>query len=225
MKVLGVIPARGGSKAIPRKNIVPLGGRPLIHWTIKSAMKSKLRRVVISTDDVEIREVAQRIGGDAPFLRPKEIATDDSPTIDVVLHALSVLREDYDAVMVLQPTSPFRTSDDIDSCLDLLSENPDADSVISIVAVGKYHPARMKYFENGLLLDPPFGELRENQRRQELRTMFIRNGAIFLTRTRTLINRSFKGRKSLGFEMPFERSVDIDELRDLRVAESLLRLQ
>jgi CMP-N-acetylneuraminic acid synthetase len=223
VKVLGVIPARGGSKAIPRKNIAPLGGRPLIDWSLKAAACSRLDRVIVSTDDPEIRSITQQLGGDVPFLRPVEMATDDAETIDVILHAMTVVGSGYDAVMVLQPTSPFRLSDDIDSCIDLLAEDPLADSVISVVAVGGHHPARMKYLEHGVLVDPTFGELRENQPRQELQPMFIRNGAIYLTRWKTLLERSFKGKRSLGYEMPVERSVNIDEFHDLRFAEWLLK--
>jgi CMP-N-acetylneuraminic acid synthetase len=163
-----------------------------------------------------------KLGGDVPFLRPAELATDHAETIDVVLHAMSAVEDEYDAVMTLQPTSPFRVVDDIDTCIRLLAENPTADSVISVVAVGGHHPARMKYLEDGFLIDPTFCEARENQPRQELRPMFIRNGAIYLTRSTTLQVRSFKGKRSLGYEMPVERSVNIDEMHDLRFAESLL---
>jgi len=225
MRVLGVIPARGGSKAIPRKNIVELGGRPLIDWSLKVAKRSQLHRTIVSTDDPEIRDLAVKLGGDVPFLRPAEFATDHAETIDVVLHAMSAVEDEYDAVMTLQPTSPFRVVDDIDTCIRLLAENPTADSVISVVAVGGHHPARMKYLEDGVLIDPTFCEARENQPRQELRPMFIRNGAIYFTRSRTLRERSFKGKSSLGYEMPVERSVNIDELHDLRFAESLLAYQ
>ena len=225
MKVLGIIPARGGSKAIPHKNIVALGGRPLIDWSLKTSSGSQLRRVIVSTDDPKIREVAIELGADVPFLRPAEIATDQAETIDSVLHAMDTLGEEYDAVMTLQPTSPFRSTYDIDACIQMLAQNPTADSVISVVAVGGHHPARMKYLIDGVLIDPTFCETRENQPRQELRPMVIRNGAIYLTRWRTLLERSFKGNKSLGYEMPIERSINIDEVHDLRFAESLLASQ
>ena len=220
MKVLGVIPARGGSKAIPRKNLVELGGKPLIQWTIEAARESHLSNFLVSTDDAEIAEFAESLGSFVPGLRPAHLATDESRTIDVVLHVLTQSPE-FDAVMVLQPTSPFRTSTDINVCLQML-EDSDADSVISVAEVGGTHPARMKYLQENVLIDPSFAEEYENQPRQELRPMFIRNGAIYLARKETVLRGTLKGDKSLGYVMPAEKSINIDDMFDLRVAISLL---
>lgn len=221
MRVLGVIPARGGSKAIPGKNLVELGGKPLIEWTLDAAEASRLDRVVVSTDDEAIAACCMNHGTEVPFRRPVELSTDSAQTIDAVLHAMDSLKEEFDAVMLLQPTTPFRSVDDIDQCVELLKSS-DADSVISVVDVVGHHPARMKFLVDGVLVDPPFAELVENQPRQELRPMFIRNGAVYLTRVKTLRTRSFKGNKSLGFVMPAERSVNIDDLNDLRIARAML---
>lgn len=225
MNVLGIVPARGGSKSIPRKNLAPLGGEPLISWTLEAATQSLLTRVMVSTDDVEIADVARKLGADVPFLRPKNIARDTTEMLDVVEHAMTELNFEGGAVMVLQPTSPFRSTADINACLELLIQNPEVDSVISVVSVGSYHPARMKYLENGLLIDPPFGEERENQRRQELKQMYIRNGAIYLTRRETLKARTFKGRRSLAYVMPEERSINIDSPYDLALARAVLSIR
>jgi len=224
MKVLGIIPARGGSKAIPRKNLVFLGGKPLLAWTCESATQSNLDRVIVSTDDHEIAELASSHGVEVPFLRPSELSGDLSLTIDAVLHAMRNINEGFDAVMVLQPTSPFRTTQDINECISLLEESK-ADSVISVVDVGGHHPARMKYLNQGLLVDPPFVESRENQPRQELQPMYIRNGAVYLTRTETLQQGSFKGSRSAAHIMPVDRSINIDEPFDLIVAEAVLSHQ
>lgn len=221
MRILGIIPARGGSKAIPRKNLVMLGGKPLLAWTCDAAKKSKLDRIIVSTDNEEIARVAVSYGVDVPFLRPAELSEDSSATIDAVVHALKAIDEEFDAVMVLQPTSPFRTTQDIDECLALLEQSA-ADSVISVVDVGGYHPARMKYLDGGRLVDPPFAELRENQPRQELVPMYIRNGAVYLTRTETLLKGSFKGADCIAYVMPADRSVNIDEPIDMIVAEAIL---
>ena len=221
MRVLGVIPARGGSKAIPGKNLVELGGKPLIKWTLDAASASTLERVVVSTDDDKIADYCVEHGTEVPFRRPRELSTDTAQTIDAVIHALDVLNEDFDAVMLLQPTTPFRSSEDIDRCVKMLSSS-DADSVISVVDVAGHHPARMKFLEDGLLIDPPFAEAIENQPRQELRPMFIRNGAVYLTRVKTLRMRSFKGQKCMAFVMPAERSINIDDMSDLRIARALL---
>jgi N-acylneuraminate cytidylyltransferase len=222
VKVLGIIPARGGSKAIPRKNLALLGDRSLLEWACVAATHSNLNRVVISTDDVEIASLGAALGAEVPFLRPPELSGDTAPTIDAVLHAIDSLLEQYDAVMVLQPTTPFRTTEDINKCLALLNES-NADSVISVVDVGGHHPARMKYIDDGFLVDPPFAELGENQRRQELRRMYLRNGAVYLTRTEIVRRGTLKGERSLAYVMPAERSINIDEPFDLMVAQALFQ--
>lgn len=220
MRVLGLIPARGGSKGVTGKNLRKVGGRTLIEWTAMSALASRLERTVISTDSEEIAGEARRCGVDVPFVRPAKLATDTSLSIDVVQHALSDLRETWDAVMLLQPTSPFRTAADIDTCITML-ETGDADSVISVKNVGDHHPARMKYMLDGVLTDPPFAEDYEGKPRQQLVPMFLRNGAIYLTRTEVLLAGSFKGSVSLGYVMTEYRSVNIDTEFDLAVAETL----
>lgn len=224
MRVLGVVPARGGSRGVPRKNIAPLGGRPLLDWTAGAALASRLDRVVLSTDDDAIAAVGRAAGLDVPFLRPAELATDDAASIDVMLHALDSAEATdgpYDAVMMLQPTTPLRASADIDGALDLLSAS-DADAVISVADVGGHHPARMKWLDGDRLIDPPYAEAVENQPRQQLRRTVIRNGALYLTRTEVLRRRSFKGDHCLALVMPDERSVNIDTPFDLLVAEALV---
>jgi CMP-N-acetylneuraminic acid synthetase len=223
--VLGLITARGGSKEIPRKNITLLGGKPLISYTIEAATHSKLLgRCIVSTDSQEIIEVCRKWDADIPFVRPSELAQDDTPTLPVVLHALDTLQESYDAVMLLQPTNPFRTAEDIDQAIRLLILDPSADSVISVVKVGDNHPARMKQVIDGVLIDPPFAEETEGQRRQDLPEFYLRNGAIYLTRTNVIIKQqSLKGKRSLAYIMPEERSVNVDGYLDLLLAETILR--
>ena len=218
MKVLGLIPARGGSQTIKRKNMIDLGGVPLIEWTIKTALDASLSRVIVSTDDKEIADFSEKIGCEVPFIRPSALATSSALAIDVINHALDVLGEEFDAVMMLQPTTPFRTKEDIEQSIQIIG---DASSVISVVAVDGAHPARMKYIEEGLLIDPPFAERIENMPRQELRRVFIRNGAIYLTKVPYLREKTFKGPKSMALIMPPERSVNIDSEFDLRVARAI----
>ena len=218
MKVLGLIPARGGSQTIKRKNMVDLGGIPLIEWTIRTALSSSVSRVIVSTDDFEIAEFSKSKGCEVPFIRPSELATNSALAIDVVNHALDVIKEDFDAVMVLQPTTPFRIPDDIEESLRMIG---DASSVISVSAVEGPHPARMKYIESGFLIDPPFTEAIENMPRQQLRKVFVRNGAIYLTKVPYLRQKSFKGPKSRALVMPEERSVNIDSQFDLRIARAI----
>lgn len=222
MKILGIVPARGGSKGVPGKNIRPLAGKPLIVHTLEAAHASGLAQVIVTTDDPSIAAVARAAGGSVPFVRPAELATDTAKSIDVALHALQAMEQRegmrYDAIMLLQPTTPFRTTGDIDQAISLLEHNPEADSVISVVDVEAFHPARMKYMEGDRLIDPPFCEAYENQNRQELRPMFIRNGAIYLTRRKTLLAKSYKGDVCMGLVMPNERSINIDTLHDFEYA-------
>jgi CMP-N,N'-diacetyllegionaminic acid synthase len=221
MKILGIIPARGGSKGVPDKNIKPLAGKPLIAYTIHAANQSKLDRVIVSTDSNKIAEVAQQYEVDVPFLRPAELGTDNAKAIPVIQHALQFLSkkgEEYDAVMMLQPTTPFRRTEDINEAIDILKRTG-ADSVISVVNVEGHHPARMKYLgDDGRLIDPPFCEAYENQPRQELEPMYLRNGAIYLTRKEILLQNSFKGKDCRAQIMAQEYSVNIDTEFDFAYA-------
>ena len=229
MNVLGIIPARGGSKGVKRKNIAYLGDKPLIAYTIEVALQSKLNRVIVSTEDDEIIEVALNHGANVPFKRPMELALDTSNSIDVAIHGLNKMEllEDkiYDAVMYLQPTTPFRSASDINNCIDLLEQNKQADSVISVVDVNGYYPERMKYIENGYLIDPEFGEKKEGQNRQELRSIYIKNGAVYLSRRQTLLNGTLKGDRSLAYEMSYYDSVNIDTVEDFEFAQWVLDKQ
>lgn len=223
MKVLGVIPARGGSKGVPGKNIKLLAGKPLISHTIDAALSSVLTKVIVSTDDDAIKRTALKAGVAVPFKRPAELASDTAKSIDVARHALLTMEEldktTFDAIMLLQPTAPFRTPEDINEAIRILESTPEADSVISVVDVEAHHPARMKYLEGGRLIDPPFCEAYENQNRQELRPMYIRNGAIYLTKRDALLKNSYKGKICMALIMPASRSVNIDTLQDFEYAE------
>jgi len=235
MRVLGVVPARGGSKAIPGKNVTDLGGVPLLAWTARAALAAPLARVVLSTDDTAIADVGRDEGLDVPFVRPAALATDDASSLDVALHALEAIEameaqaaldagtvvEPYDAIMLLQPTTPFRSKADISAAIAQLDVTG-ADSVIGVVDVGGHHPARMKFLDDDRLVDPPFVEDVENQPRQELPRMVIRNGAVYLTRTHVLRGRTFKGEDARALVMPAERSVNIDVPMDLLLARTLV---
>lgn len=222
MIVWGIVPARGGSRGIPRKNIIDLGGKPLLAWTAETALASSLQRVILSTEDPEIAEVGRASGLEVPFLRPPELATHDAKSIDLVLHALDTLDGEPDAVMLLQPTTPFRDIRDIEGSIALLESHPDTDSVISVAPVGGHHPARMQFIEDGVLVNPPFAEAVEGTPRQFLEPLYIRNGAIYLTRTAVIRSAgSFRGATSRAWVMPPERSVNLDDEIDLIVARAL----
>jgi CMP-N,N'-diacetyllegionaminic acid synthase len=230
MRVLGLIPARGGSKGVLRKNIRSLCGRPLLHYTAESALAARcLARVVLSTDDDEIAAIGRSCGLEVPFMRPAALAGDDTPMMPVVLHAISVLEErgdTFDAVCLLQPTNPLRRSDDIDGAIDLLDRSG-ADAVISFVDAGEKHPARMKFLgPDGRIIDPPFAESFEGQRRQDLPKLYLREGSIYLTRTQVLkTQQSFKGRDCRAWIMPEDRACNIDTPFDFWLAEQLLSQQ
>jgi N-acylneuraminate cytidylyltransferase/CMP-N,N'-diacetyllegionaminic acid synthase len=221
-QVLGVIPARGGSKGIPKKNLAALAGRPMIAWTIEAALRSRcLTRVIVSTDDQEIADISQRLGAEVPFLRPAELARDETPGIDPVLHLITWLETEADYhpeyVMLLQPTSPLRTTEDIDGAFRLATEHH-CDSVIS-VSEADTHPYWMKRInDRGELEDfsPVPGKYSQ---RQDLPPAYKLNGAIYLVRTsRMLSDKTFYGHKTLPYIMPAERSLDVDSLWDLHVA-------
>ena len=180
--VLGLIPARGGSSGIPRKNIIPMAGRPLLSYTCEAALGSRvLSRVVLSTDDEEIAGVGRHCGVEVPFLRPADLARDDTPSVRVAQHALDWLREregwEADVLVLLQPTSPLRLSHHIDEALDRMVDG-EAETVVSVVPVPhRYHPYAIMSARNGYLEDfwqtpLPFDRFR----RQNLPTFYARNG-------------------------------------------------
>ena len=228
MRVLAIVTARGGSKGIPRKNIVPLLGKPLLEYTADAALSAKrLIRVILSTEDEEIAHIGRQCGLDIPFLRPVELAADDTPTISVLQDAVRRLEasgERYDAVLTLQPTNPLRLPEDIDGSIEQLEESG-ADSVISFVDVGEKHPARMKFVSpDGRVLDPPFAEAFEGQRRQDLPKLYLREGSIYLTRHAVLMEQnSLKGRDCRIWIIPQERYCNIDTPFDLFLAEQMLK--
>lgn len=228
MRTLGIVTARGGSKGIPKKNIFPILGRPLLAYTADAALAARrLDRVILSTEDPELAEVGRRLGLDVPFLRPAELAQDATPHVPVVQHALAQAEATdgrYDAVLTLQPTNPLRLPEDIDGAIELLEET-DADSVISFAPVGDKHPARMKELDSeGWVVDPPFAEAFEGQPRQQLSKLYLRDGSIYLTRRAVLMEQnSLKGKRCRAWIMPEERACNIDTPIDLVIVEQLLQ--
>jgi CMP-N-acetylneuraminic acid synthetase len=227
-EVLGVIPARGGSKSIPRKNIARLHGKPILAYTIEAALGCRsLTRVIVSSEDAEILEVARQYGAATPFIRPAELATDEAPTLPVVQHAVAEMERlgglTFDYIVLLQPTTPLRRSQDIDAAVDKLIATA-ADSVVSVCEVGAYHPARMRQIVDDRLVDLPVREPQEMLRRQDLPPVYIRNGAIYaVKRDVVMLENSMIGRVSRPYIMPEERSVNIDSRLDFLLAEILLR--
>ena len=226
-KILTVIPARGGSKGIPRKNIVKINDRPLIDYTIQAALQvSRINHVIVSTEDEEIASISRGLGAEVPFMRPNHLAVDQAQSAPVVIDALYRMEEinniKYDAVLMLQPTSPLRTSKHIEKALDLFFSQ-ECDSVVSVVSVGGTHPFRMKRLVDDRLvnyIDQGFWDMRP---RQELPPVYIRNGSIYLIERDVLINKGqMIGEKCLGMVMGDKESINIDTPLDLKLAELLL---
>ncbi len=230
IKILAIIPARGGSKGIPRKNIKKLNGKPLIYYSIDAAKKSKLiTDFIVSTDDLEIKEISESYGALVPFIRPKDLSNDKALAVPTIKHSLIYCEQmnnyKYDYVVMLQPTAPLRTHNDIDKCLEKLIKN-DADGIISIVDVGNYHPYKMKKINNDEKLIDFINSGLENPPRQSLPSVFIVNGAVYATKRDVFFNyNTFKGKTCLPFIMPKSRSVNIDEPEDFLVAEYFLNLK
>jgi N-acylneuraminate cytidylyltransferase len=220
-KVLAIIPARGGSKSVPRKNIKLLGDHPLIAWTINEAKKSAyIDRLIVSTDDEEIAEVARKYDCEVPFLRPAELAQDNTPGIDPVLHALMMI-PGYDYVMLLQPTSPLRKVNDIDGCLEKCIHEK-ANSTVSVSLVDK-SPFWMYSMTERSLLEPVMAHKTPYTRRQDIPTIYSLNGAVYVAQSEWLQStQTFLTQETIGFIMPKERSVDVDTPLDFLIVESLL---
>lgn len=222
-KILGIIPARGGSKGVPRKNVRVVGGKPLIAWTIDEAKKSKyLDRIILSSDDDEIIDVARQYKCDVPFKRPSELASDDSPAIATVVHAISNMKESFDYLVLLQPTSPMRTVEDIDGCIEKCL-NMKSLSCVSVSVVDK-SPYWMFSVDDASRMTPILESATLYQRRQDLPLAYTLNGAVYVAECHWLEAKGeFVDDKTLAYEMPKNRSVDIDTKSDLKYLEFLLK--
>ncbi len=217
--VLAIIPARGGSKGVPRKNIREVAGKPLLAWTIEEAKKSKyIDRLVLSSDDTEIIEVAKAWGCEAPFVRPAELARDETPGVDPVLHALDML-PGYDWVVLLQTTSPLRTVADIDGCIENCATNR-AHACVTVVEA-EQSPYWMCTLDAGGTMQPLIATGNRFARRQDLPAVYALNGAVYMAACDWLReHKTFVTGETLGFVMPRERSLDVDTAMDLQILNS-----
>ena len=221
-RLLAVIPARGGSKRLPRKNLLDLAGKPLIAWTIEAALGSKyIDRVIVSTDDDEIAEVSKDFGADVPFMRPVEYATDNAKSVDVVLQLLEQLKiqnEKYEYIILLQPTSPLRNTENINESIELLIKRQCA-GVVSI-SEAEHSPLWSNTLPDDDSLSGFLDELIINKRSQDLEKFYRLNGAIYLCNSKRLIQEKtfFIKNDIYGFKMSREVSIDIDTSIDLDLA-------
>jgi len=226
-RVLGLLPARGGSKGIPGKNLRPLLGRPLIDWAASAlaSARTPIRRIC-STDDPEIGAAAVRAGLEVPWLRPDELSSDTSLVVDVIAHALRTLGADgdrpYTHVVLVQATSPTVTPADIDAAVELAVKG-DADTVITGFPAGQRHPSTMFSLNRDGVVSWLLDDRQRMARRQDLPPIFIRTGLVYVMRTELVIERrTIYGDRVLALTVPEDRSLTIDDERDFRLAEFLL---
>lgn len=221
-RILAFIPARGGSKGIPNKNIIDLCGKPLIAYTIEAALMSKyVDSVVVSTDSERIAEISRDLGASIPFMRPESLAGDKATTIDVVTDALERFNKagnEYDILLLLQPTSPLRTVSDIDSALDTFIEHG-LEPLVSVCDVND-HPILMRTIEDGRLIR--LMGRGSTIRRQDMPDVLRVNGAIYIIKTSDIRSDTSFNDSIIPYVMPRERSIDIDEPIDLIMAEALI---
>ncbi len=225
MNVLGIIPARAGSKRIPQKNFKPFAGTTLVDLAIQHGLKSKLINcLAVSTDSIEVINIAKKYPGVEIINRPSEFSTDYSPAIEYVRHAIRVLEHEqlFDLIVILQPSSPLRDATDIDAAIQLLLDNPNADSAVSVVKLNHMvHPYKLKVMNQNILL--PFIEDEAGRfASHELPDIYVRNCAVYVTWRKDLGTRAdVIGEKSIGYVMATETSVDINEPLDFDFAEFL----
>lgn len=228
-KVLALVPARRGSKGLPLKNIRPLGGKPLLVWPIEAARQSRyVDRVVISTEDEEFATVAKAAGADVPFMRPAELATDTSSSIEFIAHALEVLGrmgECYEYLVLLEPTSPLTEAEDIDSALELLASQQEcADSIVGVTASVTDHPAFAIRIKADGKIGPYLSEnFKQLPRRQDVEPVFALDGSLYISTTAALLReRSFCHQRTLPYVTPRWKSLEIDDLVDFICIEAVL---
>lgn len=230
MNILGLVPARGGSKGIHHKNIVPCGGRPLLAWTAEAAQGSELLdRTILSSDDPDIMDVAREWNIEVPFRRPEELAQDDIPALPVITHAVEWMEQvesfRADVIVLLQPTSPLRLSQHIDEAVQVLLDSPEADSVVSVTDVPHQYAPDSVMVAEGDQVVPWLPHNEGRNLRQHKREFLARNGpAIYAFRWECLSQKGrIYGDGVLGYRMSTEESIDVDTPLDLKICDMLLR--
>ena len=225
--ITAIIPARGGSKGIPDKNIKIIGGKPLIAWTIETARRSKyIDRVITTTDSDKIAGICKEYNSEVPFMRPKHLANDSAKGTDVILHTLNWLKSkkiDYDYFILLQPTSPFRTAKHIDEAIENIVSFENINNLVSVTKVHQ-HPYWMKRINNdGYVEEYQKDDEINYYNRQELPNLYVNNGAIYISKCDYFLkNKSFYKNECLPYIMGKKESIDRDILDDLEYAEYLL---
>ncbi|MDB4071845.1 acylneuraminate cytidylyltransferase family protein [Amylibacter sp.] len=228
-KVLVIIPARGGSKGLPKKNIKMLADKPLIAWPIYAALGcNEVDKIIVSTDCVEIAKVARDSGAEVPFMRPAELSGDRASSMDVVIHAITMLEDkgDYfDYVVMLEPTSPLTESNDLSQALKLLTQSSiRADAIVGISCIEATHPEFSIKQSAGGLIKPAFAKNFSNlKRRQDVDELYFLEGSLYISSIKAFkLNKTFYGETTLGYVVPRWKSFEIDELVDFFCIEAIL---
>lgn len=225
MRVLGIIPARGGSKRVPRKNVRMLGGKPLVAWSIEACRSARcFSRVVVSSDDEEVLSIAKQYDPELPLRRPAELCTDTSLAIEFVRHTLNTLETPsvfpFDVVVIVQPSSPFTTAADIDGTVELLLQSG-ADSAASVMEIDHaLHPLKLKILQGDRLL-PYFEEERGRMAAHDLPKLYVRNCSVYASLRRVHDAGKILGDDCRGYVMPRERSIDINDELDWKFTQFL----
>ncbi|MFA6924575.1 MAG: acylneuraminate cytidylyltransferase family protein [Bacteroidales bacterium] len=229
-KILAIIPARGGSKGLPCKNIKPLHGKPLIGWTIEQAIASKfIDRIFVSTEDKKIADVSRNFGISIPFLRPSELAQDESPVSDAIIHCLiffEKLDEFFDYLLLLEPTSPLRKKEDIDSAIEKLITNQNADSLVSVGEVHTEHPMIIKKINDKNFVIPYVDNMPKIYQRQQADKAYFPYGVIYISKTSSYKkNKTFYTEKTIPFYIERWQNYEIDDNIDFICIENILKLK
>ena len=225
IKVLAIIPAREGSKRVQRKNFRPFGGTTLTNLAIEQAKAANLiDKIVVNSDSAEVLAIAKTYAGVTGLERPHLLAQDESPAIDYMLQTINELEKNdeyFDLIVIIQPSSPLRTGADIDQTIQLLFDNYEASSAVSVVKLPHMvHPHKLKVM-NGITLDPFLVNEGQATAAHELPDVYVRNCAVYIFKTENLKKGITYGHQCIGFEMPEETSVDINEMIEFNFAEYL----
>tara|TARA_Y100000022_G_C13193179_1_gene349056 strand:- start:242 stop:913 length:672 start_codon:yes stop_codon:yes gene_type:complete len=223
MRLIAIIPARGGSKGIPGKNIIQINGKPLIQYTIDMAVNVKyFSSIWVSSDSKDIMDACRHYEGLKFHNRASDLATDNSPIVDTIMEIVKLEKNDFDAIILLQPTSPLRTVKQVENAVEKLYKNKEFNSLVSVCPMDDIHPARM-YWKNNLELNSIMPEF-QYSRRQDIPKAWYRNGAIYIVRKEAFLKeKQIILRPILGYEMPRSELLNIDEPIDLKFAQVLLK--
>lgn len=228
-RILAIIPARGGSKGLPGKNIKILCGKPLIAWSIEHAKKSRyVDEVFVSTDSQEIASVAEEYGVAVPELRPDYLARDSAPSSEFIIYTLEKMRKEgknFDCFILLEPTSPLRDVEDVDKSIEMLIDNPASESVVGVAMSGTIHPAFMVLVgEDGYL--KPLEEGKHDVRRQDLPNVFFFEGSVYVSRIDAYLQKkTFYHDKTLPYVVPEWKSHEVDNLVDFKIIETIMKMK